>query len=178
MARTTPINSGYTILDCVDANGSNGYRVDVWVEYRISNGMLDAYFYAATKFGYSTSTSHTYGLNSTFRVGDNVSEISGGSYDFRSSGVVNLLGSYHGTIQEACGGSDTVTISGSFTTASTYITGGSITGTVDVSAGLGNVYIHDGTSYQPYQVYIYDGESYSQYIPYIYNGSTWEAYSG
>ena len=35
MARTTPINSGYTVVSTGVGTGTNGDRIDVWVEYLI-----------------------------------------------------------------------------------------------------------------------------------------------
>ena len=34
MARTTPVHSGYTIINGV-GSGTNGGRIDVWVEYKL-----------------------------------------------------------------------------------------------------------------------------------------------
>ncbi len=42
----------------------------------------------------------------------------------------------------------------------------------------GNVYINDGSGFNPYQVLINDGSGWNQYIPYIYTESGWEVYSG
>jgi uncharacterized repeat protein (TIGR02543 family) len=42
----------------------------------------------------------------------------------------------------------------------------------------GNVYINDGSGFNPYQVLINDGSGWNQYIPYIYTEAGWEVYSG
>lgn len=42
----------------------------------------------------------------------------------------------------------------------------------------GNVYLNDGSGFNPYQVLINDGSGWNQYIPYIYTESGWEVYSG
>lgn len=131
MARANPAHSGYTIQHGV-GTGSNGNRIDVWVEYFIgayniaeNTTPFTAYFYAALNPSYSSNTSHQNGLNSTFSVdGAVVSTITAGAYDFRSSNTLNLLGSYSGNIAHNNDGTRSITISGSFTTASSYITGG------------------------------------------------------
>ena len=57
---TTPHNSGYTIAARENGTGSNGKRINVWVEYYIGNPNhtnhtvpLTAYFYADLKDGYT-----------------------------------------------------------------------------------------------------------------------------
>ena len=141
MARTTPVHSGYTIINGA-GSGSNGNRIDVWVEYKLGSPSVSgnytpitAYFYAALNPGYSSTTSYYSGLNSSFSVnGAAGSGVSNGAYDFTSSAKVNLLGSYAGNIPHDQDGTKSVTITGSFTTASSYITGGSVTGVVTLPA--------------------------------------------
>lgn len=141
MSRTTPVHSGYTILNGA-GSGSNGNRIDVWVEYKLGTQSVSgnytpitAYFYAALNPGYSSTTSYYSGLNSSFSVnGAAGSGVSNGAYDFTSSAKVNLLGSYAGNIPHNQDGTKSVTITGSFTTASSYITGGSVTGSVTLPA--------------------------------------------
>ena len=133
MARTNPAHSGYIIQNGA-GTGENGKRIDVWVEYYIGTYNIEknttpfkAYFYAALNPSYSSNTSYNSGLNSTFYVdGAVVSTVKDGSYDFRSSSILNILGSYSGDIAHNDNGTRQVKISGSFTTNSSYITGGSV----------------------------------------------------
>jgi hypothetical protein len=133
MARTTPAHSGYKIQNGV-GTGENGKRIDVWVEYYIGAYNIEtnttpfkAYFYAALNPSYSSNTSYDSGLYSTFSVdGSVVSTIKSGAYDFRSSSILNLLGSYSGDVAHNSDGTRQIKISGSFTTNSSYITGGNV----------------------------------------------------
>lgn len=153
MSRTTPVNSGYAIISG-QGTGTNGSRIDVWVEYKVisqdyskNTSDIRAYFYAALASGQTSSTALGYGLSSTFSVDGN----SGASwvnvgYDFTEPGVPcvtssdvddegvtkNYLGSFVGTITHDTDGKKSVAISGSFTTQSSYISGGSIDTIIDL----------------------------------------------
>lgn len=137
MARTTPVHSGYSIING-SGTGSNGNRIDVWIEYRVGDAdvannrtWFTAYFYAALNPNYTSSTSYYKGLNSTFSVnGTAAGSVTDGAYDFTSTAKVNLLGSFDGWIAHGADGKKSLSLSGSFTTASSYISGGSISGTV------------------------------------------------
>lgn len=141
MARTTPVHSGYTILNGT-GSGSNGNRIDVWVEYKLGAQSVSgnytpvtAYFYAALNPSYTASTSYSSGLNATFTVdGKAGTTVSNGAYDFTSSSKVNLLGSFTGNITHGADGTKSLRFAGSFTTLSTYISGGSIDKTVTLPA--------------------------------------------
>ena len=141
MARTTPVHSGYTILNGT-GSGSNGGRIDVWVEYKLGSQSVSgnytpvtAYFYAALNPSYTSTTSYASGLNATFTVdGKAGTTVSNGAYDFSSSAKVNLLGSYTGNITHGADGTKNLRFAGSFTTLSTYISGGSIDKTVTLPA--------------------------------------------
>lgn len=137
MSRTTPVHSGYTILNG-SGTGPNGGRIDVWAEYKLGTQSasgnytpITAYFYAALNPSYSSTTSYASGLSSQFKVnGAAGTGVSNGAYDFTGATKVNLLGSYSGNISHNTDGTKTVDISGSFTTASSYITGGSVSGSI------------------------------------------------
>lgn len=141
MARTTPVNAGFTIING-SGTGSNGNRIDVWAEYKLGEQSIEenctwitAYFYAALNPAYSASTSYYQGLNSKFRVDDATGDsVSNGAYDFSSSNKVNYLGSYSGNVYHNADGSKSVSIAGSFTTVSSYISGGSVAGVVTLPA--------------------------------------------
>lgn len=137
MARTTPVNSGYTIING-SGTGPNGSRIDVWIEYKVLEQQIDnnrsrvaAFFYAALASGQTSATKSSSGCYSSFSV-NGVSGINlknNGSYDFTVSAPV-LMGSFDGWITHNTDGTKNVALSGSFTTNSTFITGGSASGTV------------------------------------------------
>lgn len=137
MSRTSPVHAGYTIING-SGTGSNGGRIDVWVEYLVGDqdvagnrSRLTAYFYTALNPSYTSSTSYYTGLNSDFTVdGAAANAVTGGAYDFTSSAKVNLLGSFDGWIAHSADGTKTVPLTGSFTTVSSYISGGSVSGSV------------------------------------------------
>ena len=137
MARTTTVNAGYTILGG-SGTGLNGNRIDVWVEYRVAQqdvagnrSRLTAYFYAALNPNYTSTTSYYTGLNSTFTVAGAAGKgVTNGGYDFTDPQKVNLLGSFDGWITHNADGAKTVSVAGSFTTASSYITGGNVSGQI------------------------------------------------
>jgi hypothetical protein len=105
MARKTPVHSGYTIING-SGTGTNGGRIDVWVEYSLGTQSVTgnytpvtAYFYAALNPSYTSSTSNAAGLNSSFSVGGVAGQgVANGAYDFTASSKVNLLGSFSGNI--------------------------------------------------------------------------------
>lgn len=137
MARKTPVHSGYTIING-SGTGTNGGRIDVWVEYSLGTQSVagnytpvTAYFYAALNPSYTSSTSNTAGLNSSFSVGGTAGQgVANGAYDFTASSKVNLLGSFSGNIPHNSDGTKKVSVIGSFTTLSSYISGGSVSATV------------------------------------------------
>lgn len=141
MAKTTPIHSGYTILNGT-GTGSNGGRIEVWAEYSVTEQSVEgnssrvkAYFYAALRAGQSSSTQYSSGLSSSFRVdGTAGSGVENGAYDFTSPANLHLLGSFEGEIAHDSDGSKRIAIEGSFSTRSTYISGGSVSGTVTLPA--------------------------------------------
>ena len=199
MARTTPINSGYTVVDTGVGTGTNGDRIDVWVEYRIGETNaaenytpFTAYFYAALKADQSAATALDYGLASTFTVDGNAgSAWANIGYDFTKPGepcvvstgvdengvTKNYLGKFSGNIAHDEEGKKSVTITGGFTTQSSYISGGNIEITIampDIARGA--VYIYDGTSFGKYALYVYNGTEWERYAPYVYADGEWQRY--
>lgn len=169
MARTTPVNSGYTIINGA-GTGTNGDRIDVWVEYKAEDQSISgnyttliAYFYAALKSDQASSTALDYGLAATFTVdGQAGSGWTSIGYNFTEPSVPcvtstavdddgitkNYLGKFKGNIVHGDDGTRSVTIKGSFSTQSSYISGGNIAVTVtlptiprasDVSATNANI---------------------------------------
>ena len=136
MARSSPVNSGYSIING-SGSGSNANRIDVWIEYAVisQNTSMNAsqvyvYFYTALRDGYTSSTHNSSGLYSTLTVdGSSGNTISNGSYDFRDT-TPKLLASYGGYVYHNSDGTGYASVSGSFQTKSTYISGGSVSGTI------------------------------------------------
>lgn len=136
MARTTPVNAGYTIINGT-GTGSHGSRIDVWMEYKVisqdipSNGtVLDVRFYTARVASASSNTKYDSGMNSTITVnGVAGTGVKNAAYDF-STTKVHSLGSWYGAIYHDADGSKSVSVSGSFTTRSSYISGGNISTTI------------------------------------------------
>lgn len=133
MAVSIPVHSGYEVKYGT-GTGSNSDKINVWVEYKVTaqsvagnTSTVKAYFYTALKPGEATGTYSSGGLNSSFSVGGKAGTgVSNGAYDFRDDDTRNLLGSYSGTITHNEDGTKNITIKGSFSTKSSYISGGSV----------------------------------------------------
>lgn len=139
MARTQPVNSGYTIVNGT-GTGANGSRIDVWLEYLLGEQNpvdnytpITVFFYAALKPGYGSSTSYDRGMDSALNVdGEKVAGVTNVAYDFRDPSIVNSLGGYSGNLIHNPDGTRNVALSGSFTTMSTWISGGSVSATIEL----------------------------------------------
>lgn len=157
--RSTPINSGYTIING-SSIGKNDDRFDVWAEYKVTaqsiannTSTVNAYFYAALKSGESSDTRLNHGLNSEFSVGGKSGTIvTDGAYDFRSPSDINVLGSFSGSIAHNANGTKSITISGKFETESEWISGGTLSKMIalpaiarksDVSTNVSSVVMGD-----------------------------------
>ena len=182
MARTTPVNSGYTIING-SGTGSIGYRIDVWVEYKVGAGDVinnstpfTAYFYAALNQNFASTVSNATGLNSIFQVnGQGGTGVTSGAYDFTSPSKVNFLGSYSGIISHNADGSKSVSIVGDFITTSSDISGGNISATrtlPQINRGL--VSIDTGSKIVKAIPYIDTGSGWKQAAAYVDNGSAFK----
>jgi hypothetical protein len=134
---TIPQHAGYQVIYGA-GTGSNGDRLDVWVEYTTTQDInnnrsnVKAYFYAALHPGESSDTHGGDGCTSSFYVnGVKGSSLkSNGGFDFRSTSTVNTLGSFDGYVAHNENGTKTIAISASFTTTSSWITGGTLSGNI------------------------------------------------
>lgn len=134
MARSTPVNAGYTIINGT-ATGSNGSRVDVWIEYKVitqdilaNTSTLRVILYAAATF--SSTTKYEIAANYGYVGYDNSNkQYLSTTYDF-SGYQINKFGDYTYTITHNNNGTKSVAIQGAFTTRSSYISGGNVSGTV------------------------------------------------
>lgn len=195
MARSTPINSGYSVVSGT-GTGTNGDRIDVWVEYKVisqsvvnNTSTIRAYFYAALKTGSSASTGLDYGLYSTFSVGGVAGTgRSNVGYNFTKPGVPcvvssavdgdgvtkNYLGRFEGTIAHNADGKKSVRIEGSFTTQSAFISGGNISATIALPAICsGLVHVETGSGTVACQAFIDNGTGWDQCVPHIDNVTGW-----
>ena len=139
MAVTTPVNSGYTIIMGA-AEGTNGSKIDVWAEYKVTEQSIDdnksyikVYYYAQPNI--KTGSYGGNGLYSTVKVnGASGTGVSNGAYDFRGTTASYRVswGSYSGWVSHTGDGSKVIVIEGEFETKSSYVTGGSITQSVEL----------------------------------------------
>lgn len=181
MARGTPVHSGYTILNG-SGTGSNGDRIDVWVEYRVTaqgvennTSTVTAYFYTALGSGQSSSTWGGSGMTSTFRVdgtlGTNLKN--NAAFDFRISTPM-LLGQSTRTISHNADGTKSISFAGSFTTPSDWITGGSVNSTValpQIDRGL--VRARMGGTWRTGQAYVRVSGSWRLGQVFVRTGGAW-----
>lgn len=125
-----------------EGTGPNGDRIDVWIEWELisqdktnNKSRVIAYFYTALKDGCSSGTYGSNGCYSSFSVNG----VSGtdlrdsGAFDFRVTTPM-LMGSFDGWIPHNSDGTKTISMSGSFTTKSDWITGGNVSGNVTLTA--------------------------------------------
>lgn len=128
------------------SKGTNAGKVDTWIEYWIgpqyqdSHGLHRAFsvwFYGAVKNGYKLGTSGLTGMYTTLTVdGDSGVTVSNGPYKFYEPTDVNEYGS-HTTYTVDCpdlsGGTIDVSVKGSATVPSEWVSGGEIDTTIPVS---------------------------------------------
>ncbi len=137
MARQTPVNAGFTIVNG-SGTGVNGSRIDVWMEYQLGQQNIignytpiTVYFYAALAAGQQSGTALDYGMDSALKVnGISGQGVANAGYYFTDPGYVNALGSYVGEIYHNADGTGELTLEGSFTTRSTYISGGFLSASI------------------------------------------------
>ena len=143
MARSTPVHSGYTIIHGT-TSGSSAYKADTWVEYTIASQSVEnnqsrviAYFYTALASGESSGTydNQDGGECQYFTVGGASGTIywNDGPYDYRISTPM-LIAKFDGYITHNADGTKSITIAGSYTTKSSYISGGTISSNVTLPA--------------------------------------------
>lgn len=138
MARTTPVNSGYNIINGT-TTGSNGSKVDTWLEWAITGqsvtnntSTVRVVLYSAATI--SSSTKWEVASNFGYVGYDNGNkQYLSTTYDF-SNKQVNKFGDYTYTIAHSSDGTKTVTLQGAWSTShSSYISGGSASGQVTLT---------------------------------------------
>lgn len=141
MARQTPVNAGFTIVNG-SGTGVNGKRIDVWMEYQLGQPNvlenytpITVYFYAALAQNQQSGTALDYGMDSALLVdgiaGQGVTNM---GYYFTNPNYVNALGSYVGNVSHHADGTKELTLEGSFSTLSTYISGGIVSAVIILPA--------------------------------------------
>lgn len=138
MARTTPVNAGYNIINGT-STGSNASKVDCWLEWKVTAqnadanySVVDLYLYAASTVSSSTSWSSPEWFG--YVKCDDEHHSMNTTYDF-SNYKVNCFGHHEFTIYHNSDGQKTVTLSGAWETShSSYISGGSASGSVELPA--------------------------------------------
>lgn len=135
MARTTPVNSGYTIING-SSTGSNASYVDTWLEYKVTgqsvaNNTSTVRLVLYSMINKSSSTKWEAAENFGYVGYDNGNkQYLSTTYDF-SGNRINKFGDYTYTISHNSDGTKTVTLQGSWSTShSSYISGGSVSGQV------------------------------------------------
>lgn len=149
MARTTPVNAGYTIING-STSGSNGYRTDTWIEYKVvsqsvtnNTSTVHAFLYSAATF--SSTTQYTTPAEYGYVGYDNGNKkYLSTAYDFRNYRV-NKFAEYTYTIAHNSDGKKSITLQGAWNTShSSYISGGNVSGVVNLpqiarASTIGNV---------------------------------------
>lgn len=135
MARTTPVNSGYTIING-STSGSNGSKVDTWIEYSVLSQSVAENESTVRVVLYSQATISSttkWEVASNFgyvQVDNGTQQYLSTTYDF-SNKAVNKFADYTFTIPHNTDGSKIVTLNGVWSTShSSYISGGTVSGAV------------------------------------------------
>lgn len=139
MARQTPVNAGFTIVNGA-GTGANGGRIDVWMEYLLGEPNIlenctpvTVYFYAALAAGQHSGTALNYGMDSALKVDGMLGTgVSNGGYYFTDPDYINELGSFSANIYHQEDGTKQLTLEGSFSTRSSYISGGIVSAKVEI----------------------------------------------
>ena len=139
MARTTPVNSGYTIING-STTGTNGSKVDTWLEYKVlaqsaqdNTSKIRVVLYSQSTVSSSTKWEIPENFGYVGYNNANKQYLST-TYDF-SDNKINKFGDYTFTIEHNADGTKTITLQGAWNTShSTYISGGSVSASVTLPA--------------------------------------------
>lgn len=137
MARTTPVNSGYSIING-SVTGSNGSKVDTWIEWKVTGtsvpnntSTVRIILYAQATTSLSTNYDSTENYGWVGYDNGNKNWMSKSGYDFRNKALITF-GDHTFTISHNSDGTKTLTIQGGWSTNghSSYIKDGSVSGQV------------------------------------------------
>lgn len=135
MARTTPVNEGYSII-LGTTSGTNGGTTDTWIEWKVTSqsvanntSTIRAILYSQNTAGKTSSYDGTaqYGWVSYDNGTKQWLTIDG--YDYANQHI-NKFADHTWTITHNSDGTKTISLQGQFTTRSSWITGGSVNGNV------------------------------------------------
>ena len=139
MARTTPVNSGYTIINGT-TQGTNGSKVDTWIEYKVlaqsvQNNTSQVRVVLYSQSTVSSSTRWDVPENFGYVGYNNANkQYLSTTYDF-SNNKINKFGDYTFTISHNADGTKTISLQGAWSTShSTYISGGNVSASVTLPA--------------------------------------------
>lgn len=139
MAQTTPINTGYTIINGT-TSGSNGSKVNTWIEWKVTaqstvnnTSTLDVYLYSQATTSLSTiwERSGNYGYVQVDSGTKQYTNLPNG-YNFQNKHL-NTFAHHTFTINHNSDGTKTLTLNGAWdkgSSTSTYITGGTVSGQI------------------------------------------------
>ncbi len=179
---TIPQNAGYQVIYGT-GTGPNGDRIDVWAEYtsvqdQLNNrSLVTARFYAALHPGESSNTYGSSGCNSAFSVNglSGTGLKSNGSFDFRSTSVINDLGSFSGYVAHNENGTKTMTVAGSFTTTSDWITGGTLSASITLpTIPRGIMRANVNGTWKSCTAYVNVSGAWKQALAYVNVNGTWK----
>lgn len=131
MARTTPVNEGYSII-LGTTTGTNGGTTDTWIEWKVTSqsvanntSTIRAILYSQNTAGKTSSYDGTaqYGWVSYDNGTKQWLTIDG--YDYANQHI-NKFADHTWTITHNSDGTKTISLQGQFTTRSSWITGGSV----------------------------------------------------
>lgn len=137
MARTTPVNEGYSIING-SVTGSNGSKVDTWIEWKVTDtsvpnntSTVRIILYAQATTSLSTNYDSTENYGWVGYDNGNKNWMSKSGYDFRNKALITF-GDHTFTISHNSDGTKTITIQGGWSTNghSSYIKDGSVSGQV------------------------------------------------
>ena len=137
MARTTPVNEGYSIING-SVTGSNGSKVDTWIEWKVTGtsvpnntSTVRMILYAQATTSLSTNYDSTENYGWVGYDNGNKNWMSKSGYDFRNKALITF-GDHTFTISHNSDGTKTLTIQGGWSTNghSSYIKDGSVSGQV------------------------------------------------
>ena len=135
MARTTPVNSGYSIINGT-TTGTNGGTTDTWIEWKVTGTSIANNTSTVRAILYSQNTAgKTSSYDGTAQYGwvsyDNGTKqwLTIDGYDYANQHI-NKFADHTWTITHNSDGTKTISLQGQFTTRSSWITGGSVNGNV------------------------------------------------
>lgn len=137
MARTTPVNEGYSIING-SVTGTNGSKVDTWIEWKVTGtsvpnntSTVRIILYAQATTSLSTNYDSTENYGWVGYDNGNKNWMSKSGYDFRNKALITF-GDHTFTISHNNDGTKTLTIQGGWSTNghSSYIKDGSVSGQV------------------------------------------------